>query len=270
LAAVAALLCASDAFAIPSSSTSGHPGLTLIVWDEAAKVTYFRDLGAAVEWTPGTVNTVFGQNLDFTADDNWGKFLTKLGGKLPATAVYDVVSGYSKGGVNVLLTTAPTDPNLGTLPNNTGLKNSATNWDTFSSYNYNSGTGDPNFNTGGQAGSHGSNVSVNGDLGEVTSSPNLPWQLGFAQSGFSTFATVGTGLDFYTIARNSVAVLPGTATLVPGGREWNLDAVTGELTYKVAAVPEPASVTLLVGGLLVAGTIVQRRSTSRRRPQERA
>jgi hypothetical protein len=261
LAALGVVAAAPKAAANPSVADSTRPDLTLIVWDTSKSITYFRDLDTT--WSTASVGTDLAPGLSFLADTNWSKFLQALGGGLTPTTFYDVVSG-TLTGTGALVTTGGTAADGSantTLTPVTGnqLKAAISNWSVFAVSNASTGADAPHFNTGSPPqvvpNVHGSNISVTGDDGEAATAD---WQNGFGQQSFSTFATVGTAMNFFEMAGGN-AIVKAKVTPLPG--QWLLKA-NGDLTLSLAAVPEPRTLPLLLSGLAAMGLLVRRRRRS--------
>jgi len=259
LAALSGVAVAPQAVANPAVANSTHPDLTLIVWDSSKSVTYFRDLGTT--WSVASVGTDLAPGLLFTADENWSRFLLALGGGLTSRTFYDVVSGTLTGS-GALVTTggAAADGSANkTLTPVTGdqLKAAISNWSVFAVSNASTGADAPHFNTGSlpqvTPNKHGSNISVAGDDGEVGTAD---WQDGFGQRSFTTFANVGTAMNFFEMAGGDAIA---KATVTPLSGQWLLRA-NGDLLLSVAAVPEPETLALLLSGLAAVGFLARRPS----------
>jgi hypothetical protein len=255
-AALFGALTVTQVEAYPSLQDSVNPNVTLVVWDSASSVTYFRDLG--ISWSQATVASDFASTPALPAPDaNWSKFITAIGGAPTATTFYDVVSGTIAPSGQMLVTTSPNATLKGVTV--ATLRQDIKNWDQFAADNAGTGSGSPNFNTASASGVipnvHGSNISVSGDLGEATSSSTNPWLFGFGQTAFTTYATVGTSMNFFSMSGGG-GLTPATVVKLPG--QWLLGA-DGNVTYAAAAVPEPGNWALLISGLAIGGLVVRRR-----------
>jgi hypothetical protein len=258
-----------QAWAYPNLSNSDTPDLTLVVWDTTLSKTYFRDLGQTWQAKNGNgqlpTDAFNGSLGSFAPDANWARFLAALGGSPTSTTFYDVVSGTRASSTALVATggaafsaatgTYSGEPN-GSLTAVTlsQLRSAIDQWQSFAVANAGTGAGSPNFNTASGAGVtsnvHGSNLSVLGDPGEASAAN---WQNGFGQANFTTFANVGTRMNFFEmygtggLGKQRVDQLPV---------QWLLTA-DGVLT--VSAVPEPQAWLLLAAGTLLVGFVTRRR-----------
>ena len=272
LATLGVAAVAPQVQANPAVANSATPDLTLIVWDTSKSVTYFRDLGQT--WSQASAGTVFASSMSFAADStNWSNFLTALGGGLTSSTFYDVVSGtLTPSGTHALVTTggAQLDDALGTYtgaPNDTLTKvtGNATQlavsaWQSIAVSNAATSASQPNFNSASPAGVtpnvHGSNISVSGDPGEASTAQ---WQNGFGQTAFTTFANVGTPMNFFEMFGGNAGL---KSTVIQLSGEWLLSP-DGTLTYSVASVPEAETWVLLLCGMAVLGPLARRRRNAR-------
>ena len=243
--------------------------LVLSIWDTVNQVSYTRDLGiAASSFFDGVTGTStalpagsgMASTTSFTADTLLTSFLS---GVNMASTIWNVTGGDSVGtGFKGQQYLSTTNVNIKSATNSLSSSQANSNLNQFG------GSG----NTGAYYGSV-SQILPSGAmsvLAGASNNPNLTAYSGSVQFGtnwsakstFNTTAGVGSSLNFWyltpsstsTIAKASVAQFGNTA----GASTWTL-ASNGNLTYTVAAVPEPGEWALMLSGFGLIGFIATRR-----------
>jgi|CXWL01.1.fsa_nt_gi hypothetical protein len=241
--------------------------LVLSIWDTVNQVSYTRDLGvSASSFFAGVTGTstalIAGSGMASTTPFVADALLTSfLSGVNMASTKWNVTGGDSVGtgfmGQQYLSTT---NVNIKSVANSLSSTQANSQLNAFGGL------------TGAQGYFTGANTAAGAAAMSVTASPSVNplayagnttfgtnWS---AKSTFDTTAAVGSTLNFWyltpsstsTIAKASVAQFGNTA----GASTWTL-ASNGNLTYTVAAVPEPGEWALMLSGFGLIGFIATRR-----------
>ena len=273
LVAVTAMAIAAQANAAIDTASTGNGELFLTVWDNAAKVSYTRDLGTNMNAFLVPAGSVAGLHVDgtvntqFAADANWNTFIGLLGASGTSNLQWNVgamdsVGAASAGGSRYLTTSNNTVAQLKTTSNSLlngfaiadGILTGANAYGTHV--------------TSGLAGDGSAvNVVADGSAYAETWYGN-DWH-GKAV-GWTTTTTVDSSLNFFFLTTSSTAGLSklnatqygytGTDSTFKNAT-FTLSS-TGNLSYDVPpAVPVPAAVWLL-GSALVGLVGVARRKVS--------
>lgn len=246
------LACGPASATIADGSQGGNSELFLSVADESKKVSYFRDLGVTFDQFLANAS----QSRSFSADANWSTFLAVPG--LDATKLIYNVAGLSIPGTNprylstVQVGLDPTDDN--NLPFSSLLSSSFPLVNSYVLDNNSLPNNAANHSTHGTT-ANGSDIAASGDT------PFAYFGDGFGRdwagnAPFDSTQTIGNSLAFWLITEGSSPIGRANVEAQPG--QWLLSA-DGTLTYRVAAVPEPDSVTLLICGLLALAALARRR-----------
>lgn len=279
LVAVTAMAIAAQANAAIDSSTTGNGELFLTVWDNAAKISYTRDLGtnlndflvapasAAGLKIDGSLVTTGSTYAQYKTDANWTTFIGALGASGTSNLQWNIgamdSTGITVGGGSRYLSTSNN-----TLAQVKGQSNSALN--TFNISN-NLVTGVNAFGTHQTSGLTGDGSAVN--VGTDGSAYAETWYgnnwFNKAQ-GWTSSAAIGQDLNFFFLTTSSSAGLAKASVTQYGYTDANgvfknatfTLAANGNLIYAVPpSVPVPAAVWLL-GSALVGLVGVARRKTS--------
>ena len=268
IAAAAALVAAVPAFA--KIEVGNNPELVLAVFDEVNKVSFTKDLGTYADAFKGQFdNNTAGATLnwDLKTDSNWSSFLSVASaGNLKWTVFGLDDQGGTGVGQKRLFTTARNDgPNvakIGTWTNQlftNGISATALG-------NYVGLVGDTGTH---RALANGSSVNAEQTDGKAYFGKNGSGEFYNSTSPFSNANLIGADSEFFYLTRSGTnqlnKVLVDRFENVDGkASTFKLDANYVLSATAVAAVPEPSTYAMLLGGLLALGLVVRRRTNDKR------
>lgn len=251
-AAVAlAVVAGSAAAAVPVTSTATGSELLFYAFDDATKTSYVQDLGQTYSSFLPT-SAAAGANFSASISSNtaWASYIASVAGDFSNT-YWGVVAGKSISPKGLLTTVRAGDSGITTSSSGTvqggvttslnGLMNglnTATSSLASGYFTANGGTAADNI-----VNNYGSGHNIAGKLGPDFHTDNL---IGTS----STFEYLNLG---GSVATNVYANAYGNST-------FSFDGTT--LAYTVAAVPEPSSYAMMLGGLMLVGGIAARRRKS--------
>ncbi|MDN3546475.1 MAG: PEP-CTERM sorting domain-containing protein [Roseateles asaccharophilus] len=268
IAAAAALGAAVPAFA--KIEVGNNPELALVVFDDVNKVSFTKDLGTFAD----AFKTQFdghskaaSLSWNVSGDANWDTFLGVANvSNLKWTVLgWDDIGGTAVGQKRLFTTALNTPKNLAAIPNWTNQQ--------FT-----------NAISAGQLGTFFGQLNVTGTHGTLAngSSVNFDTDVGnayFGQpgsgefyNGISTFSNanaVGQSSEFFYLTRSGTnqlnKVLVDRFESVGGvASTFTFSNQGGNAVLMAAAVPEPSTYAMLLGGLLALGLVVRRRTNERR------
>lgn len=267
IAAAAALGAAVPAFA--KIEVGNNPEMILVAYDEVAKVSFTKDLGTFAD----AFKTQFdghskaaSMSWNVSADANWNTFagVANVSALKWVVLAWDDFGGSAAGQKRLFTTALDTEANKAKIGNWTNLSfqtgTSATQLGAF-------------FNTLNGSDAHksqnnGSSVDYSTDTG------NGYW----AKFGgdfynktapFSNANAFGGTSEFFYLTRsgsnNANRVLVDRFESVGGvASTFTFGNQGGNVVLMAAAVPEPSTYAMLLGGLLALGLVVRRRTNDRR------
>jgi hypothetical protein len=263
--ALALAMAGQASAAILGGSGSGNGDLVLSIWDATTQVSYTADLGITLDQFMGTgapvvnVGASFvagnagnnGLSQTFTADATLTSFLA--GVAATDTTSWNVVAmdgtGAGLNGYRFLTTTTAS----AIATNNAAVKT------------YNS-TPDVFMTAVSLAAGTGTSVSVAQSANASAYAGSTTFGNNFGgKANFSNTTAIGQSQNFFFLTPSSASGIAaasvgqfGNAT---GVSTWTL-ASNGNLTYAVAAVPEPGEWLLMLSGLCLIGFIATRRKNA--------
>lgn len=241
-AAALALFAGHAAAAIQPINNASGSELVFYVFDEVTKTSYVQDLGVAFNsFLPGTAASTspFSATLGNTA---WNSYVSSVGGDTSnsywgvAAVIRPTVAGGSYG---LISTVRDGETAVG---QNRGA--AATGISTF----FGNMVTSANAFTGGTT---ADNVSY---FSNATTSENWASAMrhNFGGKTFLTDNLIGTSAAF-----TYVDITTATAGITDYSGTWSFDG--SNLTYAVAAVPEPETYAMMLAGLMLVGGIARRR-----------
>jgi hypothetical protein len=267
IAAAAALGAAVPAFA--KIEVGNNPELILVAYDEVAKVSFTKDLGTFAD----AFKTQFdghskpaSKSWDVSADANWNTFagVANVNALKWTVLAWDNDGGTAFGAKRLFTTALNTQANMAKIGN-------------WTNASFGTGISDTQlgafFNTLNGSAAHksqadGSSVNYNTDTG------NGYWgkfggDFYNKTAPFSNANGFGGTSEFFYLTRSGtnnaarVAVdrfesVSGVASTFTFGNQG------GNVVLMAAAVPEPSTYAMLLGGLLALGLVVRRRTNDRR------
>lgn len=271
IAAAAALVAAVPAFAKiewgNTNSASNNAELILVAYDEVAKVSFTKDLGTFVD----TFKTQFdghskaaSQSWNVSADANWNTFagVANVNALKWAVLALDDFGGPAAG-----------QKRLFTTASNTQGEVDIKKWTNSS---FQTGIGSTNlgafFLAVNDTGSH-KNAGDGSSINYATESGNGYWAKtagdNYKNAPFSNANLFGQTSEFFYVTRSGTLSssrvlterfesLSGVASTFTFGNQG------GNVVLMAAAVPEPSTYAMLLGGLLALGLVVRRRTNDRR------
>ncbi len=272
-AVVLALAGNANAAIVSNQPTWGADQLFLSVYDPTAQVSYTRGLGETVGSLISGAGVNFGgtasaavitgsdtvaNNYSLAADANLTSFLSAHSADAAAIQ-WSVIGGGT-----------PTN-SYGTTGFVSTSNNMVTGWQSgkFSGMNSFNGNYVVGVNTNMGVSALGNTDSSTAKVGSnaYTMDPTSGMQNNFGTfAPFTNNASLGQAQDFYimTPTKNARGSYVGAAGIFQfgnavGASTFNLSS-TGNLSYTVAAVPEPGEWAMLVSGLAMLGFIATRRS----------
>lgn len=251
----AALVAAASVPAMASigAPLTGNGELFLVVWDEADKVSYTKDLGIFMDDFAANSTAP----LSYALDDGFFTAFLGVAATTPSDLKFAVIAGDSVG-TRRIFTTVDSDV---TAYTNSGIT-SGTNY----LNNYTSAQVTASANT-----NHAGAVSINGTSYDV--SPNTAYfntQFGPTFQGTSATANGGAPWSNSVLVGTSAVFRSFSSQGTAGGTQtpqstfaglWTVANVGGAYTasYSVAAVPEADGIAMALAGFGALGFIARRR-----------
>lgn len=268
IAAAAALGAAVPAFA--KIEVGNNPELALVVFDDVNKVSFTKDLGTFADAFKTQFDGHTGAaslSWNVSGDANWDTFLGAANvSNLKWTVLgWDDIGGTAVGQKRLFTTALNTPKNLAAIPDWTNqlftVAVGASQLGTFFGQLNVTGT------HGTQA--NGSSVNFDTDVGNAYFGTPGSGEFYNNNAPFSNANAVGQSSEFFYLTRSGTNQL--NKVLVD--RFESVDGVASTFTFSnqggnavlmAAAVPEPSTYAMLLGGLLALGLVVRRRTNDRR------
>ncbi len=277
IAAAAALAAAGTAGAAVTPTSSGNSDMVANFFSTASNATISFDLGISMlDFTSAVGGSATGIKLVWDLDAGTFQDLSAAATGLASQAInygnlfneflaegsldslkFDVKAGDRNptfnpaAGTNSLLTTSAAPSVTST---NSALFNALNTLGTSFNFMNNDATGSTH---GADAATAGANKYNDGDIPaqyafltrDGENLKNLPFQ---------TTGSVANPLNMFLLANSSSAVA-GAAVVTALSGLWTFDALTNQLIYATAPVPEPEAFAMLLAGLGLMGAIARRR-----------